>query len=169
MKLGYIYSSTLSVSWIATFVSERVTKGTLYLAAGGTPSDISLDQKSRFKVRHEADTLKNAKCRRAKNRRFGKKRQTLTGRYLHQGREKPITSNRISRAFNQDVENRKANLTTAANRGSLMSHQMIVYKTSMTDRRREKETSNWRYHWEQEDHGPKEAFNWVNLLPSVTH
>ena len=31
---------------------------------------------------------------------------------------------RISRAFNQDMENRKAKMRSAANRGNFMSHQM---------------------------------------------
>ena len=34
--------------------------------------------------------------------------------------------NRISKAFNQDMENRKANLTKPANRGSLTIHQTIT-------------------------------------------
>ena len=51
------------------------------------------------------------KCRREKSRRLGKeKRQTLMER------ENPITGHRIGRVFNQDMENRKANLTTFAKR-----------------------------------------------------
>ena len=41
---------------------------------------------------------------------------------------------RINMAFNQDMENRKANLTSTANRRNLMSHQMTVCKTCMTDK-----------------------------------
>ena len=38
-----------------------------------------------------------------------------------------------SRAFNQGMENRKANLTTAVNRGRFTSHQMTGCKTNITD------------------------------------
>ena len=88
-----------------------------------------------LKIRHKAwHSQKCKRCRTAKSRRLGKeKRQTLTGRHWRQGRVKPITGHRISRTFIQDMGNRKANLTTAANRGSLTSHQITVCKTSMTD------------------------------------
>ena len=41
---------------------------------------------------------------------------------------------RICKIFNQDRENRKSNLTTAANRRNLMIHQMTVYKMNMSDK-----------------------------------
>ena len=41
----------------------------------------------------------------------------------------------ISRAFNEDMENQKANLTTAANRESFISHQITICKMSMTNTR----------------------------------
>ena len=61
------------------------------------------------------------------------KRQTLTGRHCRQGGEKSITGHIISREFNQDMGDRKANLTTVANRESFTSHQMTMCNTNMTN------------------------------------
>ena len=47
-------------------------------------------------------------------------------RVERQGKEKPVTGYIISKAFNQEMENLKANLNTAANKGGLTSHQMTV-------------------------------------------
>ena len=79
-------------------------------------------------------SIKRKVSKRAKSRRLGGgKRQTLTGRHRRQGREKTIMGHIISRACNQDMGNRKANLTTDVKRGSFTNHQMTVFKTSMTN------------------------------------
>ena len=82
------------------------------------------------------DTLRNAKSVKElkvgdseRRRETDNHRESLTSR-----KGKSIMGYRISKAFNQqNMENRKANLTTSANRGNLTSHQMTVCKKNMTN------------------------------------
>ena len=55
------------------------------------------------------------------------------GEALTSRRIKPIMGHRISRAFNYDMGNRKANPTMVANGGNFTSHQMTVCRTSITN------------------------------------
>ena len=78
------------------------------------------------------DTLKNAKSieeLKVGDSESRKGRRSRVGTDVKEGKNR-LGGHRISRAFNPNMENRKANLTTGANRES---HQMTVCKTSMTN------------------------------------
>ena len=140
----------------------------IYIIIWGVPHSrqysrcyIAAENKTTLKIRYKAwHSQKCKKCRRTKSKRLVEvKRQTLTGKHWRQRREKPIMGHRISRAFNQHMENRKANLTLAANRGASRAIKWPCVRRVWPGRGWDKETSKWRHGWEHEDYGPRKGFN----------
>ena len=56
--------------------------------------------------------------------------QMPKGRHRHQGRKTSIKGHRISRMFNQEMEDRETNLATAPNKGRLGSHKLTSSVTN---------------------------------------
>ena len=94
---------------------------------------IAMEDKAALKIRHMAWHSQKCEVKELKVGDSEEKSQTLMGRHWSQGREKLTKRHRVSRAFNQDMGNQKANLTMPANSGSFTSHQMTVCKMSMTN------------------------------------